>query len=72
MEKREHRTREVRARRRLSSQGLTLQKSRVMIASAYDMGGYRIVDRDGRCLAGANSELRLEDVERFIADRAGA
>ena len=50
-------------------QGYTIQKSRAQSYSLNDQQGYRIVDMYSGCVEhGANFELSLEDVEKFIME----
>lgn len=64
--KRHERTRQASARRILADRGITLVKSRRRVPTAYDKGGYRLLE-DGRCVAGLHSELTLDFIEEFIA-----
>lgn len=60
--------RENKARRVAKRLGLGIRKSRVRTTHLYDFGGYRIIDRDNRLLAGEKFELSLDDVEGFLVD----
>jgi len=59
-------TREQRARRKLSKDGLILRKSRVRNWHGDDFGGYMIIEaRYNYIVAGEKFNLDLEDVERY-------
>ena len=63
---------ENRIRKLANSQGYTIQKSRAQIYSLNDQQGYRIVDMYSGCVEhGANFELSLEDVKKFIMEGIG-
>lgn len=68
MDQRE-KVRENRLRRMAQRLGLDIRKSRVRTVHVDDLGGYRVLTRDGEFLAGERHELSLDDVEAILADR---
>ncbi|MDO4841507.1 MAG: hypothetical protein Q3982_02380 [Phoenicibacter congonensis] len=58
--------REQRVRRKLSSQGLQLKKSRTQNLSVNDYGGYQVINAYSNTIeAGEKFDMSLEDVEDF-------
>ena len=53
------------ARREAIKVGLTALRARGRRASTAAPGGFRLLDRDGNCVAGDNYELSAEDVINF-------
>ncbi len=53
------------ARREAVKVGLTALRARGRRATTAIPGGFRLLDRDGNCVAGDNYELSAEDVIRF-------
>lgn len=61
-------SREARARRQLKDQGFALDKH-INTVNPYHSGCYRILNgHTGTIEAGADFNMTLEDVERFIAE----
>lgn len=68
MKSTEIKTREDKARRRLKDQGYTLEKHTNNI-DPYHSGCYRILNSwIGNIEAGADFDMTLEDVEKFVAE----
>ena len=59
-------SREQKARRGLKREGYFLMKSRVQNIGINNQDGYMIYDSNNYCNAGANFNLSLDDVERFV------
>lgn len=53
------------ARREAIKVGLTALRARGRRATTAIPGGFRLLDRDGNCVAGDNYELSAEDVIKF-------
>ena len=53
-------------------QGLVLIKSRAKRQTAEDHQQYRIVDQSNYVMAGEKFDLSLEDVEKFLHERASS
>jgi hypothetical protein len=53
------------ARREAIKVGLVALRARGRRATAALPGGFRLLDRDGNCVAGDNYELSAEDVIKF-------
>jgi len=53
------------ARREAIKVGLTALRARGRRATTAIPGGFRLLDRDGNCVAGDNYELTAEDVIKF-------
>ena len=53
------------ARREAVKVGLTALRARGRRAISATLGGFRLLDREGNCVAGDNYELSAEDVIRF-------
>ncbi len=63
--------RERRYRRTLAGMGLALRKSRARYQKPGDMLGFMIIDgRSNSVVYGQDFDLGLDDVERFIRERA--
>lgn len=64
----ENKSRENKARRQLKEQGYVLEK-RTNTVDLYHSGCYRILNGQTRIIeTGANFDLTLDEVERFIAE----
>lgn len=53
------------ARREAVKVGLTALRARGRRSATATPGGFRLLDRDGNCVAGDNYDLSAEDVIRF-------
>lgn len=68
MENRKNKAREDKVRKRLKDQGYTLEK-RTNSVDLYHSGCYRIFNSwTGNIEAGADFDMTLEDVEKFVAE----
>lgn len=64
----ENKNRENKARQQLKEQGYVLEK-RINTVDPYHSGCYRILnEHTGTVEAGANFDLTLDEVEKFIAE----